>query len=384
MGRDGADSDWQREHGMAIWEDGQYDTSYMRGDDYTPPQKEPRKIELQITEEELIEDLARDIFGNAFNSVHRYNTRHDFGGGDGFCDGLGLDNHGELGDDYLEFESHKHMEYEVTIPHLSRILNRAGLPIKDREYENWLVWNDRQKRFEVAYRPDYWRVVKKGPYHWQPTSVTAETVEILQQGTDAIGRLLARALATTNHGQKPLLVHHRDLDALNHKQPISFTAPDSISDDETDQYVIAYYNNSGEILTIPLPEALQHDIHIATRSGIYQHVHDGLRNLYRYPNLHRNAFSMAKAGAEPAPTYFRLKPAGTIYEPAIEQIPAKDRTRYPVDEILITSGGHPLEVNLDDGLCPTALTTTPGLYQFARQTIEQFAYLVAPRDVQPG
>ncbi|TNF06911.1 MAG: hypothetical protein EP323_04110 [Gammaproteobacteria bacterium] len=379
MGRDGADSDWQREHGMASWEEGRY----MLDNSYTPPQKAPRKIELHITEEELIEDLARDLFVDAFSSIEHYRTPNGYEG-DEFSDGLGLDNKSELRDNcYLEFRSYKHEETEVSLPVLSRVLKRTGLPIKDRNADNWFVWNNKSKRFEAAYQPFYWRERKRGAKTFGIIRAPAN-IEGLLQDSAANDRLLARTLITTNHGQKPLLVHHRDINALILKEPVPFTLPGLIDEEDLDQYVLAYYNNAGEIRAIPLPDALYHNRHIATRSGTYQQVHDGLRNLYRYPNLHRNAFTMALEGGEPALTYFRLKPAGTIYEPAIEQIPAKDRTRYPADEILITTGGHPLEVTLDDGLCPASLTTTPGLYQFARQTIEQYAYLVGPLDVQPG
>lgn len=261
----------------------------------------------------------------------------------------------------------------------------------------WVAWDDRDQRLRWAPPPLHWL--------WL-LALSKQPEALLDERELNLMRLLHRALLSTDHGKKPVLLHKDFLHDAIQCREVEFIEPRRISRESIDQYCLVYYNSCGRIGNVSLAEAAEIGFPIFTRFGAYR-WRDGDLDPFLGTNAQMvaGAFLIATNFNPNQFQWFLLRERGTIFQSTIERIaPPMDPDEPPLGRwsipsmnaqkqcyisndsgqalraaecirqwaselgtVYITGGGHPLDASA---------VTTPELYLHAIETLHSMRYKV--------
>lgn len=289
----------------------------------------------------------------------------------------------------VQFEGDSIPGYRQTHPlrHFLIALKRTGMPVVVQSgiggQAFWVAWDSSIEKM-VSLSPYTQRRVhglferisglREWPGHEHPISDDLK-----------LARFLEKAAASDDHGKKPIILKNDDYESLNCHPEVSFLSPQSLSLDESRNYVLAYYNAHGEFRSVSLSLAINLGLPIATRTGIYYRTKQGISLSIREEMLRVNSFLFAISASPIDMQVFRKISNGTLYQSAFHPAPisamqwrpcfgeessldwarAIIKTTQSMGDVYLTMSCHPCEyasAHLTDCNTGYALVTRPQYY----------------------
>lgn len=287
-------------------------------------------------------------------------------------------------------------DFDVSITFVIDTLRTIGIPLLS-DCGDWLAWDAQEQRLK-CYPPP-------AGYFWSQASEERPESSLDERELQLV-QLLHRAALSTDHGKKPLLMQHEFLYDAMQKREVEYEDPRRIMNKDIGRYVLAFYNATGEIASIPLEQAAKLEYPIHTRNSVYIWRDGDLVPLFNNAKLLVGAFLIAVNHNPNEFQWFLARERGTVFHSAVERIEApkepgdtqqsaffvrsSDSSRktyvtwekmtalqvasditeesFDLGTVYLTIGGHPLDVEL---------VTTPKLYQHALKTLSRFGYEVS-------
>lgn len=290
------------------------------------------------------------------------------------------------------------IEHKAWVPFTFLIdtLRTKRVPVMHDE-GGWVAWDDRDQRLKCAPPPLHWL--------WL-LALAKRPEESMDERELKLMRLLHRALLSTDHGKKPVLLQRDFLHDAIHRREVEFMETRRISSDAIDRYVLAYYDSAGNPGAVPLAEAAELGFPIFTRCGAYRWRDGDLDPfLNSDAQMVAGAFVIATKFNPNQFEWFLARERGSIFQSAIERIAAPKNPHEPplsqfwiptmdaqkrrytsegsghalsaaegimdwaseIGTVYMTGGGHPFD---------TDAVTTPELYLHALETLSRLGYEV--------
>lgn len=283
------------------------------------------------------------------------------------------------------------IEYDLDVPITLLIdaIRSSDVPLF---YDSgWLAWDRREQR------------LKDSPISveqlWNDALLKRSSAS-LREDERQLTVELHRAIFSSDHGSKPLLVKREFVEDVVRRRKVIFGTPHRITSEMIGSYMLAFFDSVGEVEVFPLTLAAKLGLPIFSRTSAYLWQEGDLKPLFNDASLVAGAYLLATNCSPSCFHWFRAKERGTIFQPALERIAApsnqepEPRTRpgfslnsvwtnyglaapltatrmrewaADLGTVYITSGGHPLA---------TELVTTPELYEKAVHTLDRFSYRI--------
>jgi hypothetical protein len=285
-------------------------------------------------------------------------------------------------------------DFCIPVTFLIDVIRTSGVPLLSDE--GWLAWDARDQR--LKHNPpcveDLWhRARAKRPE------------ESMDERELHLMRLLRRAVLSTDHGKKPLMLQREFLDdAMLHRE-VEFEDPCRIHGDAVDRYMLAFYASAGKAASFPLAQAAKLGFPIVTRNSAYMWRDHDFVPLLSNAKLLTGAFLIATKFNPNEFQWFLARERGTLFQSAIERVEAPRDPRAPLPSpwfssardsqrrtyvtwegedalsiatniiecaselgaVYLTVDGHPLDVDF---------VTTPVLYRQAIRILNSFGYAI--------
>lgn len=273
----------------------------------------------------------------------------------------------------------------VSVTFLIAAIRNSGIPLLTEN--SWLSWDsvDQCLRSE----PDGLK------YQWWRNEAFVSGEKLLDEEAQAV-KILYRALWSTDHGKKPVLLHRDFVAGALLGREVKFLRPHNIKRESVSNYALAYYDCNGSIITQPLERLISLGYPIVTRSGSYHIKKGDVVSRLNEGKLLAGAFRMATHFNPNDFEWYLVRDRGTVFHSVIERIePPRDANKYRcepsltfsaetdieaiqtasklvdiasrIGAIYLTSDGHPTEASF---------VTTPQHYLHAINTLVKHGYFV--------
>jgi hypothetical protein len=292
----------------------------------------------------------------------------------------------DLHDQYLEIAAEVRAEMrECLIPLrlLIEVLRETGAPFYYPEDPGgWVAWNDEEECLSLVLGGNRDEPTRR---MWRESDVSENSVQML----------ISRCRVTTDHGQKPLLVHLHDVERVKAGAPVPFRHLSSLSWEALDMYALAFVGSSGSVRTVALQRAAEESGEIPTRCGTYIAVSGGLRAEFEYGRLLVDAFHLAVSVPPHRMGCFRMLVSGTIFQPSLVAHRIPDFRRKmdaptavrelkeftdALGSVYLTSGLPPFDQYTKSILSQhDHLVTTPELYERAVRSLTRHGWCLIVR-----
>lgn len=203
---------------------------------------------------------------------------------------------------------------KVAIPLLIDAMRTSGIPlVGDRE---WITWDAIRQR--LVYSPQALEATRE---HARPLKAD----ESLSKPEQRVLSLLRRAVWSTDHGKKPLIVPRDESRAALQCKEIPFLFPATIVKDSLAHYELAFYDGGGQIASLPLEEAAALGYPIVTRSSTYCLLNGDMVPHLSEARLAAGAFLLAAKFNPNEFAWFQVRNRGTLFHSAIDRVePPRD------------------------------------------------------------
>lgn len=286
-------------------------------------------------------------------------------------------------------------EIYVPISLLIEAMRTSGVPLLS-DYYRWLAWDACEQR--LKHTPPcleylWHRARAKRP----ETSMDERELHLMS--------LMHRAILSTDHGKKPLLIQTDFVHDAMQCREVEFESPRRIHSSEFGRYALAFYDSAGKAASLPLTQAAKLGFPLFTRTSAYMWQDDCLVPCLSNAKLLIGAFLIATKFNPNEFQWFYARERGTVFHSAVERVEAPKDPLAPLPSpwysssrdsqrrtyvtgltddalsiatditesaselgsVYLTIHGHPLDVDL---------VTTPELYQHAVRTLNSFGYKI--------
>jgi len=333
---------------------------------------ETEEIQPNVTRDELVARLVKSVYdGGVDVKVQTKGPMPEFG--DYYLHSF--DDHRDTPVPHLYLEIDRDCIAPITF--LTDAMRASGVPLLS-DTDGWLAWDTAEQRLKSC--------SSSIEFLWEKATVANP-----KRSSDArelrLMKWLRRAVLSTDHGKKPLLIQNDFLSNAMQRRPVKFEAPNRIPGNAFEQYALVFYNSSGEPASIPLGQVAALKCPIFTRTGAYICSNGDLLPILNNATLSTGSFLIAVNHKLGELHWFVAREQGTIFHSGIERIEtpknASLQNYIPWDEedvlrsvsnfieqvpalgtVYLTLGEHPLEAEL---------VTTPELYFHAMKTLQKFS-----------